>query len=358
MKKQNIPTEILQNYPQLSRSLQIKNYGNGHINETFLINTEGVSFILQRVNTKVFRSDILTTNFEKFIPALEKFQQEKKTKLSPSFLKNKDGFYHSIDSHGAPWRLVEFIPGCNSYGISHETQLSYQAAQTLGRFQSFLNTLNTNEFGETIKNFHHPAGRLSTFTQVLEDSTNRLKNQAVPEIEFIQNHKSIVGEIEKLFHQNIMPRRITHNDPKLDNILFSPDNQSLVIDLDTVMPGWVIFDFGDMVRTFTSTSKEDDPQPDHVKFRPDHFEALTKGYLETLDTSLTQAEKQNLLLGAKAIIYEQALRFLTDFLNGNTYYKVDYPEHNLIRTRTQIKLLSDILVQEDRLTKIISKYSL
>ncbi len=353
MRQQTISKQIIQQYSILQGDIDIQTFGNGHINETFLVKSAAGSFILQRVNPKVFLTDILVSNAEKFIPALERYQHANHSKLSPLFIKNNKGAYHCLDEQGAAWRLIEFVAGCKTYSMATKTQDSYRGAQSLGQFQLFLNTLKIDEFGETIPHFHHPAARLDTFLEVLGNTSGAIKSLATAEIAFVQNHQSIADEMEQLSIQNEIPRRITHNDPKLENILFTPDQRTLVIDLDTVMPSTILFDFGDMVRTFTPGAAEDDPNPGKASLRIDHFEALTKGYLEKIKTTLTPTEKDKLLLGAKAIIYEQALRFLTDFLNGNTYYKVDYPEHNLVRTRTQIKLLSDILKYEDKLKDII-----
>jgi hypothetical protein len=355
MKQPTIPKQIVHQYSYLQGDIEYQSYGNGHINETFLIKSTAGSFILQKVNPKVFLTDILVTNAEKLIPALEKYQQVHQCKLTPSFFKNNKGTYHSLDEQGAAWRLIEFIAGCKSYSMTTKTQHSYRGAQSLGQFQLFLNTLEIDQFGETIPHFHHPAARLQTFLEVLENTSGALKSQSKAEIAFVQKHQSIADEMEQLSTQGVIPRRITHNDPKLENILFTPDGQRLVIDLDTVMPSTILFDFGDMVRTFTPGAAEDDPHPDKAGLRIDHFEALTKGYLEQLKNALSPVEKAHLLMGAKAIIYEQSIRFLTDFLIGNTYYKVSYPEHNLVRTRTQIKLLSDILKHETRLNTIIQK---
>ena len=353
MRQSLIPQNILTQYDGLKNILNIEPFGNGHINDTYLVRTKTGKFILQRVNPNVFKTDILVSNAEKLIPALEKYQSNHQQKLSPQFIKNRHKKTHSLDEQGAAWRVIEFIEGCQSYSITTNTANAYHGAQSLGQFQLFLNTLDPKEFDETIPHFHHPAGRLKAFKETLSQADEPLQIQARPEIDFILDHQSIAGEIERLTLQNKIPRRITHNDPKLENILFTPNRQSLVIDLDTVMPSTILFDYGDMVRTFTPSAAEDEPRTEKVSLRIDHFEAMTKGYLEQIGTFLTTGEKENLLLGAKSIVYEQSLRFLTDFLNGNTYYKVDYPKHNLVRTRTQIKLLNDIFEKEKPLNQII-----
>ncbi len=218
-----------------------------------------------------------------------------------------------------------------------------------------MNTLPVRSFGETIKSFHNTSGRLETFLKILKTAPEKLKTKSDAEIDFVEKHQDIAHELKQLLATGKVPVRVTHNDTKLDNILFTPKNGVLVIDLDTIMPGYIMFDYGDMVRTFVSPAKEDEPDISKPGLRPEHFEALTKGYLEPLKKLLSEIEKEHLLLGAKAIIYEQTLRFLADYLQGNVYYKTDYPEHNLIRTRTQIKLLDDILKQEDKLSEIIQQ---
>ena len=353
MRQPSIPQDILTQYDVLKDILKIEPFGNGHINNTYLVRVKTGKFILQRVNPTVFKTDILVSNAEKLIPALEKYQSNHQQKLSPQFIKNRHNKTHSLDEQGAAWRLIELIEGCKSYSITTNTANAYLGAQSLGQFQIFLNTLDPKEFDETIPHFHHPAGRLKAFKEVLSQADESLKMQARPEIDFILGHQSIAGEIDHLTSQNKIPHRITHNDPKLENILFTTDHQSLVIDLDTVMPSSILFDYGDMVRTFTPSAAEDEPHAEKVMLRIDHFEAMTKGYLEQIRTFLTTDEKENLLLGAKAIVYEQSLRFMTDFLNGNIYYKVDYSTHNLVRTRTQIKLLNEILEKEKQLSQII-----
>ncbi len=346
---------ILQAYHELKNSNHPLPFGEGHINDTYLVDTPSGKYILQKVNPKVFDTEVLVQNLSRFFDALASYEKETGQKLTPAVIKNKNGDFHTLDHDGAAWRLVEFFPGCNSYPLSPNENITFHAAEAMGKFQRFLNRFSMQDFGETIPNFHNPHRRLQVFLSTLQESPASLQKQAAPEIEFVLSHQNIAVEIKKLLDSNAIPRRITHNDTKLDNLLFLPGGRVLVIDLDTVMPGHVIFDYGDMVRTYTSPVKEDEKDIAKVQLRIPHFRALTQGYLQALKDVLTEPEKQNLLLGAKAILYEQTLRFLTDFLMGNVYYKTDYPEHNLVRTRTQIKLLSDILQQENELLEIIRK---
>jgi Ser/Thr protein kinase RdoA (MazF antagonist) len=194
---------------------------------------------------------------------------------------------------------------------------------------------------------------MKQFEKALKNAPKALSEKAAPEIGQVEKFRPVEREITRLLNSGKLLRRLSHYDTKLNNVIFH-EGYPYVIDLDTVMPGTVLFDFGDMVRTFTSPAAEDEMDIDKTVFRLDHFKALTKGYLAILSSTLTVIEKQNLLLGAKAIIYEQVLRFLADYLNGNIYYKTAYPEHNLVRCRTQLKLLEEIVKNEGHAIQIIN----
>lgn len=341
---------VLKQYDQTQSVISYKPFGDGHINDTFLVQTNSNRYILQRVNKKVFRTDALVHNYYLFLNILKTYQQEQNVKITPTILKNRSGHFHIVDEAGYAWRLVEFIPGTNSYQISLNTDISFRAAEAMGKFQQFLNTLPAEKFEFTIINYHNPANRLRAFKEAVEKAPANLLNPAKKEIDFSFAQQNIVHEYDAV--APTLPQRITHNDTKLDNMLFYGENV-LVIDLDTVMPSTVLFDYGDMVRTFTSPAAEDEKDENKVKFRTNHFKALTKGYLKGLSGSISPIEKNSLLLGARAIIYEQTLRFLTDYLLGNPYYKVKYPDHNLIRTKTQVKLLRAIEENLNSLQKFI-----
>ncbi len=347
--------KIIEEYSCLTQHTIIQPFGDGHINDTFLITTNDAKYILQRVNNSVFDTPVLISNLLFLFGALSGYEKRANVKLTPAIIKNNNGDFHTLDYNGAAWRLMEFFQQCQSYAISPDVSISYRAAQAIGKFQLFLNTLPVNRFRNTINDFHNTPKRLEIFLNTLKTASETLKQQAQDEIRFVKQHHYIACELEELFNTNKLTQRVTHNDTKLDNILFTANNQVIIIDLDTVMPGYIMYDFGDMVRTFTSPAKEDEPEINKISFRIEHFEALTKGYLEQLKDHITEIEKQNLLLGVKAIIYEQTLRFLNDFLLGNIYYKVNYPTHNLVRTRTQIILLQNIINNENELLKIIDK---
>ncbi len=341
---------ILKQYAETNSSYRHKPFGDGHINDTFLVETETDKYILQRVNKNVFRTEALVQNYNLFLCFLDGYQQSIGSKITPAILKNQTGNFHIIDDEGYAWRLAEFIPGTKSYRISPSPEISFKAAGAMGKFQQFLNTLPVDKFDFTIINYHNPENRLKAFMDALKSASRELLDKASSEIDFVLGHQHIVEEYNAIADK--LPLRVTHNDTKLDNMLFYGDDV-LVIDLDTVMPSTVLFDYGDMVRSFTSPAVEDEPDESKTKFRTEHFKALTKGYLSGVNGTLEAIEKNNLLLGARAIIYEQTLRFLTDYLLGNPYYKVKYPEHNLVRTKTQVTILAAIEADKNDLQKFV-----
>lgn len=334
----------------------VNNYGNGHINNTYLVTTDVGKYILQQVNSKVFNIKNLVQNYDYLIETTS--NQGLSGKLFPESIADKSGLFHFIDSDGTAWRLNTFIENSSSHAISPGTMITKNAGRAMGKFQLFLTTLNVHKFKDTIPDFHNPLRRLNEFESLLNKADIFTKETAVNEIMFAQKNKSIALKMSDLLKSNVLPDRITHNDTKLENILFdNSNNYCYVIDLDTVMKGSILFDFGDMVRSITSLAKEDETDLQKVSFSLEHFEALCKGYLHELKVILTPVEKQNILLGTLSIIYEQSLRFLTDHLSGNIYYKVDYPTHNLIRCRTQFKLLEEIINNQEKADEIIQKYT-
>ena len=348
---------ILQNiisaffYPK--EVLGIVPFGSGHINDTYKVQTADSAFILQRVNQNVFDTSALVHNYNILNDAVEKYQKETGLSLTPKMLKTHSGEYHFLDENNSAWRKVEMLPESKSYDITVDTNISFAAAEAYGRFQLFLNTLDAGQFRDSIPQFHHPENRMKQFDEALRKAPKKLRDKATPEIAQVEKFRTVGIEITQLLNSGKLPRRLSHYDTKLNNVIFY-GGRPYVIDLDTVMQGTVLFDFGDMVRTFTSPAAEDEPDIEKTIFRMDHFEALTKGYLGVLKDEISSLEKQNLLLGAKAIIYEQSLRFLTDFLNGYIYYKTAYPEHNLVRCRSQLKLLEELVKNESHASHIIN----
>lgn len=348
-----IDNKSVSEYWDLGEIKSIAPFGHGHINDTYLVKSSNGEFILQKVNKNVFRTSELVSNYEILVNAVGGFESDSGKKITPGIYKTKAGSYHFVDSENSAWRLVELIPAADSYDICPNPQVAYKAAKALGEYQLFLNTIDPLLFQDTIVGFHNLPERFKAFENSVENAGEQLLESSSYEVQKSLELAYIVDETMKSITG--LPVRINHNDTKLNNVIFK-DDDVLVIDLDTVMLGNVMFDFGDMVRTFTSPAMEDEKDISKTKFRIEFFEALTRGYLEPLGENLSDKEKESLFAGALYIIYEQVLRFLTDYLRGNVYYKVAYPEHNLVRTRTQLTLLELILENRNKLEKIIASY--
>jgi len=335
-------------------------FGSGHINDTYLITTSSEKYILQRLNHNIF------INIEKLnqniIKALNHFCKKQKLSNDSRFkeleiILCKNGNNHYVDENGNYWRLMNFVSGSTSFDVAEKPETAFEAAKAFGYFQKNLIDLNPDDFFPVIKDFHNLEMRMNSFKDVLEKDPENRNQFASDEIEFVKSHEYLSIRLKELLESNQIPLRVTHNDTKINNVLF--DKETLkgicVIDLDTIMPGTVLFDFGDMVRTFTSPVKEDETDLSKVVLRLEIFEAMAKGYLSELKDVLTQTEIDHLVFGGKIMTFMIGLRFLTDFLEGDVYYKTSKPNHNLDRCRTQFKLLTEIENKKEILQQIINE---
>lgn len=320
-------------------------FGNGHINDTLKVtNSKGeIKYILQRINHHIFTNvDMLQNNIFTVTSHIRKKlvargEQDVDRKVL-TFIPAKDGklYHYDGDSY---WRVCLFIPRSKSFE-EVTPQLSYEAGKAFGDFQTMLSDLPADALGETIPNFHNMEFRLKQFRDAVEaNAAGRLEEV-----------KDLVAEIEKrakdmciqeeLYREGKLKKRTNHCDTKVNNIMFDEEGKVLcVIDLDTVMPGFVLSDIGDFIRTGANTGAEDDENLDNVEVNLEIFEAYTRGYMETAKAFLTPQEIKLLPYGGRLLTYMQTVRFLTDYINGDTYYKIHSPKHNLIRTKAQFKLL-------------------
>ena len=320
-------------------------FGNGHINDTLKVtNSKGeIKYILQRINHHIFTNvDMLQNNIftvtshirEKLVARGEQDVDRKVLTFIPA----KDGKLYHFDGDSY-WRVCLFIPRSKSFE-EVTPQLSYEAGKAFGDFQTMLSDLPADALGETIPNFHNMEFRLKQFRDAVEaNAAGRLEEV-----------KDLVAEIEKrakdmciqeeLYREGKLKKRTNHCDTKVNNIMFDEEGKVLcVIDLDTVMPGFVLSDIGDFIRTGANTGAEDDENLDNVEVNLEIFEAYTRGYMETAKAFLTPQEIKLLPYGGRLLTYMQTVRFLTDYINGDTYYKIHSPKHNLVRTKAQFKLL-------------------
>lgn len=321
----------------VENDFESKHLTSGHINQTFLVNNDDKRYILQRINTDIFKNlnDIMG-NIETIADHLEEKEYPHQI-LKP--LKFRDEKLLAEER----WRLFDFFEDTQTFEKVENAEQAYEAAKFLSEFYSYLADLNTAEIRDSIPGFLDFENRYKAFSESLKNAKEeRLKN-CEKQIAQIEKNKAILDQWSALLSQ--IPNRIIHADPKISNFLFkekSTNDIAALIDWDTFMTGPILYDFGDMVRSYTNLKAEDDPDEDGANFSEENYLALKNGFLFHLEDQLTSDEKENLDLAGKAVIYVQAIRFLTDYLNGDTYYSVKHPEHNLDRTKNQLNLLEEL----------------
>ena len=338
--------------------------GNGHIHDTFLVRTseeEKDDYILQRLNNKVFKNiPELQDNIER----VTKHLHHKLLSIPGSDVKReclnlvdaKNGKSWIVDADGNFWRMFISISNHRSYDIVDSPDKAFEGGKAVGRFQALLDDLPGGPLYETIPNFHNVIKRLETFNNsVKRDPVNRVA-MVRDEINFVLRRAREMEVILKLGQERKIPLRITHNDTKFNNILLDENNKALcIIDLDTVMPGYIHYDFGDAIRTAANLAAEDEKELEKVKMDLKLFEAYANGYLSEIRGTLNETEKDYLAFAPRLITYIMALRFLTDYIDGDVYYKIHHEGHNLQRARAQFRLLESMEEQYPAMQKIIDK---
>ncbi len=339
-------------------------YGSGHINDTFAATySQGgteIRYILQRINHNIFKNPpALMDNIRRVTEHIGKKTagDQMSSRRNLTLIPTSDGMSYHKDADGNHWRVYIFVEKADTFNIIENAGQAFEAAKAFGKFQKNLVDLGGPRLYETIPDFHNTVQRFRNLEKaVAEDKVNRVKSVA-KEIEFAFGRKEMAEKLLKLNAQGLIPERITHNDTKLNNVLIDQKTGEgvCVIDLDTVMPGLALYDFGDLVRTSTSPAAEDEKDLSKVKMQMHMFEALVKGYLSDPEPFLVKEETANLAFCGKLITFEIGLRFLTDFLDGDVYFKIHREGHNLDRCRTQFKLVESIEEQEDAMNKLVEK---
>ena len=327
----------------------------GHINKTLRITTDtGMEYVLQKINKYVFRDPIrLMGNISAVTEYLR--QRVEDTRQAQHFISTYKGTYYHRDRNGEFWRMSEFVGGfCLDAPETPED--FYQSALAFGRFQQLLADFPVEELYETIPEFHNTIDRYRQFKASVElDSCGRA-SQVQEEIKYILKQEELAGILQKMRESGELPLRVTHNDTKLNNVLLDRETRKAlcVLDLDTVMPGLSVYDFGDAIRFGAATAAEDETDVDKMELNLDLFRVYTEGFLEAAP-SLTDKEVEMLPMGALIMTLEVANRFLKDYLDGDLYFKTSYPEHNLIRARTQIKLAMDMQHKWKEMNQIVAE---
>ena len=338
--------------------LTISPYGSGHINDTFKIETPSVNYILQRINHRVF-TDIngLTGNLTKVTKHIEEHIYPANPAIQVlRSIPAKDGQSYLVDEDENYWRMFNFIEESISYDRVESVQIAAEGGRAYGQFMHLLNDFPVEELAETIPRFHDIEYRLDNFNVSLRDNPADRADGVQREIDFAWNRSEEMRAIHRLGETGQIPHRVTHNDTKVNNVLFDSCGRAIcVIDLDTVMPGFVHFDFGDAIRTFTNTADEDEMDLSKVTMNITYFEAFTEGFLSEVAGVLNSAERETLAFSAKFMTYIMGLRFLTDYLDGDTYYKTAYSDHNIVRARNQFRLLESMERRFQEMEAIVSR---
>ena len=351
-----------------NRCSYVKPFGAGHINETYAVYMPGregdeLSYVLQRVNSNVFKdpAGVMDNIFgvTEYLRNVIRREGGDPDRETLSYIKTKGGCNYFEDSEGEPWRCYNFIPDSVCYQLVEEPEQFYQSGSSFGHFLKQLCDYPASKLNETIPDFHNTVKRFGAFQVALKRD---LKNRAAscrPEIDFALAREKDCGVLVEQQDAGILPLRVTHNDTKLNNILFDEKTGKglCIIDLDTIMPGLAANDFGDSIRFGAATAEEDEQNLDLMHFDISLYELYVKGYLEETKDVLTEAEIKSLPWGARLMTLECGIRFLTDYLQGDTYFKTDYPEHNLVRARTQFRLVDEMEQQFDRMQELVEKYT-
>jgi len=322
---------------------------HGNINRTYQIAFDnGESWVLQNINVNVFKTPYeLMDNVMGVCAHLKKkakLSGDNPDKCTMTFAYSDDGTTLYVDEDNNHWRMSKFIDAVSYQSIARP-ELFYSAAEAFGHFQALLSDYPAETLCETIPNFHNTVSRYNDFRIAYKKcSFPERKALAKAEAEFLLSREELAHIAVDAIESGKMPLRVTHNDTKLNNVLIdkATDKGMCVIDLDTVMPGSVLYDFGDAIRFGACTTAEDDPDTSRIAVDLGLFEQFTKGFIKGLGGSLTDCEYDLLAEGALLMTYELCLRFLGDYFNGDVYFKLNYPEHNLVRARAQIALLRDM----------------
>lgn len=356
--------EIFENFNFKGNLVDYKVFGSGHINTTYLVTYDNdgkiSKYVVQKINENVFKDiDSLMDN----VFAVTSFLKQKiaenngtPNRETLNFIKTVNGDKYFKDTDGDCYRAYCYVDKSKSYDSVDSPEIFGKSGIAFGRFQKYLDDFDAETLTQTIPNFHNTIWRFENefLPAVNADKCNRAKD-CQSEIDFVKERKNDCSKFVDLINSGKLPLRVTHNDTKLNNVLFDEDTDEAicVIDLDTVMPGLALYDFGDSIRFGANTCNEDEADVDKVKINLDYFSAYAKGFLSEAGESLNQCEIDNLAFSAKLMTLECGMRFLTDYLNGDVYFKTDYENHNLVRAKNQFALVADMESKMSEMEDII-----
>lgn len=331
-------------------------FGNGLINNTWKISCRDSEYILQRINQRVFKQPFLLCDNIRKLSAYFKENHPDYLFVSPLLTKSGEDFI--IENKTDYYRMFPFVRDSCTFDIVTNPSLALEAAKQFGRFTKMLSGFNTSHLNITLTDFHNLSLRYQQFELAINHGEPERIARSTESIEFLTRHKSIVATFEKIKTNPHFKLRVTHHDTKISNVLFSRENGVglCVIDLDTVMPGYFLSDVGDMLRTYLSPVSEEEKDFNRIEIREEYFGAIVQGYLGEMQSELSDEEKNHFVYAGKFMIYMQAIRFLTDYLNNDIYYGSKYEGNNFIRANNQIVLLKRLIEKEEKLFQILNPF--
>ena len=345
---------------QFGIDLPAKPFGNGHINATYRVG-DPPRFILQRINTEVFRDPAALMDNLVAVTAFlrEKIAKEGEdpSRRTLTFLPAKDGAYYYRTPEGDCWRVYRFIDGARSYESARTPALFAESARAFGRFQKLLSDFPADQLHETIPLFHHTGERLRQLREAVRENRSGRAEQVEKEIDFCLRRAGIVNRVVDAIAEGSVPLRVTHNDTKLNNVLIDDETGKgiCVIDLDTIMPGSLLYDYGDSLRFGASTGAEDERDLSKISFDLTYFEAYTDAFLAEMGDSIRPREVELLPFSARLMTLECGMRFLADHINGDVYFRIHREGQNLDRARTQFCLVEDMERKDGEMEQIVKR---
>lgn len=358
--------EIVTHFQLDGKFLDAVPYGSGHINDTyasrFQVGDKVVRYIHQRVNHNIFKEpEKLMENIDRVTKySHERCVAEGRDPLRETLnlIPCTDGKCYYKSPEGNYWRTYIFIEGARTYDQVEDLRHVYSASKAFGEFQKLLKALPGGRLHETIPDFHHSKKRFDAFKEAYEKDAFNRASLVKPEADFVLSREADTSVIVDMLAKGVIPERVTHNDTKLNNVMIDDKTGEgiCVIDLDTMMPGSALYDFGDSVRIGASTAAEDEKDLSKVGISLDMFDRLAHGYLDAARDFLNEAEIENLAFSCKLMTFECGVRFLADYLSGDVYFKIHREEHNLDRCRTQFKMVADMEEKMDQMNAIVNKY--
>lgn len=366
---QDIGTSVLSNiidaFPFSGELVEYEATNVGLINSTYILTfsdgNQNFKYIVQKINTNVFRNpDELMSNImnvTSFLRNKINLSGGNSKRETLTFLYTKDNTPYFRDADGECWRAYVYIGKCYTCDRVDSAVKAYRSGKAFGKFQKMLSDYPAESLFETIPNFHNTPSRYDALKEAIENNRSGRLAEVADEIDFALRREEDASRLVNLAAEGKIPMRVTHNDTKINNLLFdSITNEAFcVIDLDTIMPGLSLYDFGDSIRSGAVSSDENEKDLEKYGLNAELFKSYTEGFLSEAGKALNETEVANLAFSAKLMALECGVRFLTDYLDGDTYFRTEYPEHNLVRCKTQFKLVEDIERQMDELNSCVDE---